>query len=97
MQDLKNQIAEGIADIEWNSLIPHAQRDALIIVDDSLSMVDVGVALANDDVMSVQHWIAEQLIYKPSPEQLGDWNNHPDRKFSASIVQPFVLIRAVST
>jgi hypothetical protein len=94
MQDFKNQLAEEIADIEWNALIPHAQRDALIIVDESLSMVDVGVALANDDVPSVQHWIAEQLICKPSPEQLGKWNNHPDRKFSALIVQPFVLIGA---
>jgi hypothetical protein len=95
MQDLKNQLAEEIADIEWNALIPHAQRDALIIVDESLSMVDVGIALANDDVSSVQHWMAEQLICKPSAEQLGDWNNHPNQKFIASIVQPFVLIRAV--
>lgn len=94
MQDLKNKLAEEIADIEWNSLVPHAKRDALIIVEESLSMIDLGVALANDDVPSVQHWIAEQLICKPSPEQLVDWNNHPEQKFSVLIVQPFVLIRA---
>jgi hypothetical protein len=96
MQDLKNQLTEELADIEWSALVPHAQRDALIVVDESesLSIVDVGVALAEDDVPTVQRLIAEQVIYKPSTDRLSEWNAMPDRKFSALIVQPFVLIAA---
>lgn len=92
MTDVKKQLAEELADIEWSSLMPHAQRDAIIVVNRSLSLVDVGVALANDDVVSVQRWIAENLIHKPSATELSAWNLEPEQKFSALIVQPFVLI-----
>ncbi|MDJ0725484.1 MAG: DUF2288 domain-containing protein [Prochloraceae cyanobacterium] len=95
MQDIKSQLAEELADIEWSDLVPHAQRDALIVVNESLNLVDVGVAIASDRVNIVQHWIAEGLIQKPSSEQLGAWNVEPNKKFSALIVQPFVLVAQV--
>ncbi|MGB7413667.1 MAG: DUF2288 domain-containing protein [Thermosynechococcaceae cyanobacterium] len=94
MSNPKAQLTEELAEIEWRDLIPHSQRDALIVVTSALDMVDVGAALANDDVQSVQHWISEQLIYKPSQEELSDWNGEPNRAFTALIVQPFVLITA---
>ncbi|MGF1602326.1 MAG: DUF2288 domain-containing protein [Thermosynechococcaceae cyanobacterium] len=94
MSDSKTQLAEEIATIEWRDLIPHSQRDAVIVVTPALDMIDVGAALANDDVQSVQHWISEQLIYKPSQEELSDWNGEPNRAFTALIVQPFVLVTA---
>ena len=40
MQDIKSQLAEELADIEWSDLVPHAQRDALIVVNESLNLVD---------------------------------------------------------
>lgn len=94
MSDIRTQLADELADIEWRDLIPHSQRDAVIVVTPSLDMLDVGVALANDDTQSVQHWISEQLIYKPSQQELSDWNGEPNKNFSALIVQPFVLITA---
>jgi hypothetical protein len=91
-QDLKTRLSEELADIEWSDLIPHAQRDAVIVVNESLSLVDVGVAIASDNTMLVQQWIGQQLIYKPSVDELSDWNSKPDKKFSTLIVQPFVLV-----
>jgi hypothetical protein len=96
MQDIKAQLAEELANTDWNSLIPHAKRNALIVVHESLDLVDVGVAIANDNVQLVQNWIDEQLIHKPSWDELGTWNTHPDREFSTLIVQPFVLVSAAS-
>ena len=95
MQDIKTQLTEELADIEWSSLIPHAQRDALIVVNESLNLVDVGVAIAVDNVSLVQEWIGRGLIRKPSSEQLGIWNGEPNKKFSTLIVQPFVLVSLV--
>jgi hypothetical protein len=92
MSDIKNQLSEEMAAIEWSELIPHAQRDAVIVVNQSLSLVDVGVAMANDDVTSVQNWIGQQLIHKPSVDELSAWNNEPQKKFNTLIVQPFVLV-----
>ena len=93
MQDLKAELAELVDEAEWEWLIPHAKRDALILVDQSLNLVDVGAALANDDVATVQQWISTQQIYKPSPEQLADWGQDQTRRFNALIVQPYVLVQ----
>ena len=93
MQDLRSELAESLDEAEWNWLKPHVQRDAVVVVDRALDLLDVGVALANDDVVSVQHWISEQLICKPSPEQLSDWNGNQTKRFQALIVQPYVLVQ----
>lgn len=93
MQDLRAELAAMIDEAEWDWLIPHVQRDAVVIVDANLDLVDVGVAIANDDVSAVQHWISEQLIQKPTPEQLSDWGNDRSHRFNALIVQPYVLVQ----
>lgn len=93
--DLQTQLQEELAEVDWNSLKPHASRDALIIVNPLLDLVKVGVAIAEDDKQSVSHWINEQLIVKPSAADLGKWNGQPEKMFKTLIVQPFVLICGV--
>jgi hypothetical protein len=56
----------------------------------------VGVAIAEDNVQSVQNWISELLIHKPSPDELNTWNGEPEKQFLTLIVQPFVLVRAIA-
>lgn len=93
MQNLRAELAESIDEAEWNWLIPHAKRDAVVVVATQLNLLDVGVAIASDQVSSVQHWIGEQLIYKPSAEQLAQWNSDVTRRFNTLIVQPYVLVQ----
>lgn len=95
MEDIKTRLTEDLANVQWQDLIPHAQRDAIIVVTKHLDLLEVGVAIAQDDVNSVQHWIGEALIHKPSPEQLTTWNVDPSLSFKTLIVQPFVLIQGV--
>jgi hypothetical protein len=96
MSDIKIQLSEELAEIEWRDLIPHAQRDALIVVNPSLDLLEVGVAIAGDRVNLVQGWIGQSLIGKPTPTQLSDWNTTPERPFTALIVQPFVLVQPLN-
>ena len=93
MEDPKTQLAKELAAMEWQTIIPHAKRDAVIFVSEYLNLLNVGLAIAQDDTLSVQHWISEQLIHKPNDEQLGSWNDSPNKQFSTLIVQPFVLIQ----
>jgi hypothetical protein len=93
MSDLKAQLAEGIAPATWKHLLPHAKRDALIVVDETLDLVEVGNAIAQDDTAIVQNWIESEKITKPSANQLATWNQNLSREFTALIVQPFVLIQ----
>lgn len=93
LQNLRTELAEMIDQAEWEWLMPHAQRDAVVIVDATLDLLDVGVAIASDNASAVQHWISEQQLYKPSPEQLTDWSTDRTHRFNALIVQPYVLVQ----
>ena len=93
MQDIKKQLAENLDVAEWNWLVPHVKRDSVVIIDQKLDLLDVGVAIASDNTSSVQDWIRQELIYKPSAEQLSIWNGNDTTKFNALIVQPFVLVQ----
>jgi hypothetical protein len=93
MSDLRDELLESLDEAEWEWLIPHAQRDAVIVVSDNLNLVDVGEAIASDNTSSVQNWIDEQLLTKPSPLQLGEWNGSPSKRFNTLIIQPYVLVQ----
>jgi hypothetical protein len=93
MPDLRAELSEMLDEVEWNDLMPHAQRDAVVIVTPGLDLLDVGEAIASDNVLNVQHWIGEQLIYKPSPTQLSNWNDNQTKRFVALIVAPYVLVQ----
>lgn len=95
MQELKAELAGRMGEAEWDWLLPHAERDALIIVSPELDLLDVGVAIANDEVSPVQSWIQKKLLYKPSPKQMKDWGSKPNKRFNALIVQPYVLAQDV--
>lgn len=93
MSDLKAQLSEMMDQVEWGWLIPHVERHALVLVTPDLDLLEVGLAIANDNVTTVQRWISEQLIYKPSENQVESWNQTPDKFFLALIVQPYVLVQ----
>ena len=95
MEEIRKKLEEDMADVHWNDIKPHAQRDAVIVVNEKLSCLDVGVAIAKDDQKAVEHWITEQLISKPSNEQLSDWNIDETQLFKTLIVQPFVLVQSL--
>ena len=93
MAGLKERLEKDVADISWQDLQPHAKRDAIIVVKQELDLPEVAVAIAEDNTASVQDWISQQSIAKPSAKQLTDWNQTPHKQFTALIVQPFVVIK----
>jgi hypothetical protein len=93
MDNLREQLTEILDEAELEWLKPHIQKDAVIIVDPELDLVDVGVAIASDNTQSVHHWISEQLLVKPSPQILDRWNTNPLQKFQAIIIQPYILVK----
>jgi len=96
MQDLRAELAENLDEAEWEWLIPHVRRDAVVIVANQLDLLEVGVAIASDDVTIVQNWISEALIAKPSATQLSDWNGDRTKRFNTLIVQPYVLVQELA-
>ncbi|NJM22360.1 MAG: DUF2288 family protein [Richelia sp. RM2_1_2] len=92
-QDLRAQLDEILDESEWGWLIPHVQRDSVIVVATELDLLDVGEAIASDKSSQVQNWIDGALIAKPTAVQVGEWNMQREKRFNTLIVQPFVLVQ----
>ncbi len=73
--------------------MPHAKRDAVVLVNPALDLIEVGLAISTDNVLAVQRWIQEAMLVKPTNEQLSDWNHDTSKKFNTLIVQPYVLVQ----
>lgn len=74
----------GIA--SWALLKAHFKRGALVWVDRSLKIEDVGKAVVADDKIQVEYWMSEQLI-SPFPISLAE--NEPSMR--CFIAQPWVF------
>ena len=96
MPGLKERLEKDVANISWKDLQPHAKRDAIIVVTKELDLPEVAVAIAEDNTASVQRWIGDRAIAKPSSQQLTAWNQTPEKLFITLIVQPFVVIKEVN-
>ncbi len=93
MEDIREKLRENLDEAEWEWLKPHQERDVLVVIVPELDLLTVGEAIATDNVTSVQYWIGEQQIYKPSPAQIEAWNDNHHKRFKALIVQPYVLVQ----
>ena len=89
--DLHQQLSQDVDIARWQWLSDHAQRDAIILVNPSLDLVEVGVAIATDNTQLVQNWIDEQLLLKPTQTQIIEWDAKAHKSFQSLIVQPYVL------
>ncbi|MGB5632747.1 MAG: DUF2288 family protein [Waterburya sp.] len=96
MPGLTEKLAQDVAEITWQDLLPHAKRDAIIIIQEELEISEVATAIAEDNTASVQGWIDSQSISKPTADQLTAWNQTPQKLFIAVIVQPFVIIKEIN-
>ena len=93
-KDLKAELKEMAGPVRWELLKPHAVRDAVVVVNPQLELTGVGEAIASDNTQAVSRWINEQLIVKPTAEQLAQWSQE-NKLFMSLIVQPYVLVQDV--
>lgn len=92
-QDMLEKLKNEIQTSAWLHLKPHAERDHVIIVQNTLELVEVGVAVVANDTDSIEKWITAGAVNKPSAEQLATWNQHPAKEFKFLIAQPWVLVQ----
>lgn len=91
----REELASKVDVIDWLTLRAHLQRGGLVVVDRLLELSEVGVALAADDVKTVERWLLSGVIGKPSAEQITAWDAQQDKVFGCLIVSPYVLIQEV--
>lgn len=96
-QELRQKLSSMVGPAEWHWLKPHIARDAVVFVNPGLDLLEVGIALTNDNVQAVQRWIGEQLLTKPTAAQLQNWGSEgPSQPLRSLIVQPYVLVQMLN-
>lgn len=83
-------------EVDWTYLEPHYKAGALLYVDPSLDLVEVGKALADDDSKSVTKWKKSGDLLQPSTPHAYYWEES-EATFTALVVSPFVLIQPIES
>jgi hypothetical protein len=96
MNELKTHLLDLINIAQWDWLEEHALEGRLIIVGAKLELVDVGLALAEDDISIVNQWLDDGWLYRPTESQINHWHQAQNLEFETLIIQPFVLSRLPS-
>ena len=79
-------------EVDWPYLRKHFTSGALLYVDPSLNLVEVGQAVAKDDTATVRAWKQSGDLLKPSEPHAQYWEESGAR-FLAVVVSPWVLIQ----
>ncbi|HVH41481.1 MAG TPA: DUF2288 domain-containing protein [Labilithrix sp.] len=90
---MRETLAGSMGPIEFTDIRAHLARDAVIVVDASLDLLEVGEAVARDDKSRVAEWVEKGLLRKPSLEMIEAWAKIQGPAWTALVVQPFVLLR----
>jgi hypothetical protein len=90
---LRIKLAERVGPVFFSDLKAHLERDAVIVIAPGVELLEVAVAVANDDAEHVQKWIGNGTMRKPSLAERANWPSDEGRKWLAVIVQPFVLVQ----
>jgi hypothetical protein len=94
---MREALAASMGPIEFSDLTAHLSRGAVIVVDPSLDLLDVGEAIARDDKARVAEWIEKGLIGKPSLETIEAWSKMQGGSWTTLVVQPFVLLHETAS
>lgn len=89
---MRELIAKTKGEVFFTDLEAHIARDAVIVADTRLDLVEVGMAMATNDTKTIDAWIQSGKLQKPSAEDLARWSVSTNLTFTSVVVQPFVLI-----
>ena len=88
---LKEKLKDDIDQASWEMLKVHHERGAVFIVDKALKLIDVGAAIAVDEVNTVKIWLDNGQFKKL--EEIPSGVDEKIRDIDFLIVQPYVLIK----
>jgi len=91
VSDLREKLAKELLPTEWKMLAMHHRRDGLFVVDATVSLLDVAVAVAEDRTAAVEGWIEGGHLTRPTKAQVERWEGEVGARFVSAVVQPFVL------
>ena len=93
-ESAKQELLSQTAKIGWEELQRYFAAGSVIYVDPSLDLIDVGIALIQDNKSAFNEWTSNKRVYPVSDEQAQAWIEKPTTLW-ASVVSPWVLVQAI--
>jgi len=90
---VRDDLAQAMGPVFFSDLRAHLTRDVVIVIDRALDLLDVAVAVANDDKTFISAQVNAGRIRKPSEEDLARWATIADARWDSVVVAPFVIVR----
>ena len=89
---IQDSIKRDMAEISWAELKVRCPQDALILVSNDLDLVEVAVAIAEDNTEQVSDWMENGQIKQTSDKEVSHWDQK-EPIFLGAYVTPFVLVQ----
>ncbi|MCB9649401.1 MAG: DUF2288 family protein [Deltaproteobacteria bacterium] len=75
--ELQARLEAEVMEVEWDALVPHHARGALVHVAPELPLVKVAMAVSLDFADDVQGWMATGAVMKVTEEMVEGWSEGP--------------------
>lgn len=87
-----SELEEQVLVAPYIEVEPQFRRGSVIVIDPSLAIAEVGLAVASDDKVKIEAWLQGSYLSKASAL---DWERWKTSKqfLKLLIIQPFVLVQ----
>lgn len=89
---LRKKLEGEAGPVDWKVLRPHLLRDAVVVINSSLDLIEVGIHIACDDTEQVGRWISEGNIRKPLENEIASWEKE-EEDLRALVIAPYVIVQ----
>lgn len=94
-QELIARLNSETAKIDWHELQKHYATGNVLAVDEGGDLIQVAIALHQDNSAQIQQWLDENVVLEVSDQQALAWYE-TNATVWALVIPPFVLVQAVS-
>ena len=94
IQEEKAKILGETAKISWHELERFYAQGKLILVDNSLNLVDTGYSISLDDATNIIEWMEQGLLLKQFDDIAKKWHETNAEVWSV-VIHPWVLVQEV--
>lgn len=91
-ESAKQELLSQTAKISWEELQRYFAAGSVIYVEPELDLIDVGIALIQDNKIAFSAWTNAKRVYPATDEQAQSWIEKPTILW-ASVVTPWVLVQ----
>ncbi len=92
IQREKAKIVGETAKAPWKELERFYAQGILILVDQSLDLVEVGFAISSDDAKQVNQWMEDSLLIKQFDQQALEWEKSNTDVWTV-VIRPWILVQ----